>query len=73
MFTVVSDARLRLLSNSTCRYEVPADFQESEAALRLQTDPIDTNTELWLFQLPHEVSLRCCVPAALSPWPAGMA
>lgn len=66
-------ARLRLLSNSSCRYEVPADFQESEAALRLQTDPIDTNTELWLLQLPHEVSLQCCVPAALTPWPAGMA
>ncbi|KAL0053832.1 hypothetical protein WJX82_011543 [Trebouxia sp. C0006] len=41
--------------SSRKRYEVPADFQESEAALRLHTDPIDTNTELWLFQLPHEL------------------
>lgn len=38
------------------RYEVPADFQEDSAPLTMQTDLLDLDTELWLFQLPHEVS-----------------
>ena len=45
------------------RYEVPADFQESQATLRMQTDATDTSTELWLFQLPHEVRLSFHIAA----------
>ena len=41
---------------TVCRYEAPADFQESEAPLRMQTDATAVAQELWLFQLPHEVS-----------------
>lgn len=38
------------------RYEVPADFKESNAPLTMETELLDLDSELWLFQLPHEVS-----------------
>ncbi|DBA88894.1 TPA: hypothetical protein ACH3X2_000136 [Trebouxia sp. C0005] len=58
-------------NSSRKRYEVPADFQENEAALRLQTDPSDTNTELWLFQLPHELDPTESLSWQLSTAPDG--
>lgn len=51
----VSPASQPVGKNGPKRYEAPADFQESEAPLRMQTDATAVAQELWLFQLPHEL------------------